>query len=64
MRKEYDFSKGKRRPVVKAKGKTRITLYLDDDILAAYRQQGDELGQGYQILINEDLAVPRRGSRD
>ena len=55
MRKEYDFSKGKRGPVVKAKGKTRIILYLDDDILTAYRQQGDELGQGYQTLINESL---------
>ncbi len=64
MKKEYDFSKGKRGPVVKAEGKTRITLYLDDDILAAYRQRGDDLGQGYQTLINEDLTVLRRGSRN
>ncbi len=55
MRKEYDFSKGKRGPVVKNPGKTRITMYLDDDIIAAYREKGDELGRGYQTLINDAL---------
>lgn len=55
MRKEYDFSKAKRGAVVKAKGKTRITIYLDDDILEAYRNKADELGRGYQTLINESL---------
>ena len=33
MRKEYDFSKGRRAAVVPSKGKTRITIMLDDDIL-------------------------------
>jgi hypothetical protein len=34
MRKEYDFSKGKRGPVVApVKGKTRITIRIDDDQL-------------------------------
>jgi len=55
MRKEYDFSKAKRGPVAKAAGKTRITIYLDDDIIDAYREKGDELGRGYQTLINEAL---------
>ena len=55
MRKEYDFSKAKRGAVAKAKGKTRITIYLDDDVLQAYRVKGDELGRGYQTLINEAL---------
>jgi hypothetical protein len=32
MRKEYDFSKGKRGPLVPGQpGKTRITIRLDDD---------------------------------
>lgn len=55
MKKEYDFSKAKRGAVAKRKGKTRITIFLDDDIIEAYRAKGDELGQGYQTLINEAL---------
>jgi len=41
MKKEYDLSKAKRGPVVKPKGKTRITIYLDDDVIEAYRKLGD-----------------------
>ena len=55
MRKEYDFRKAKRGSVAKSRGKTRITIYLDDDVLDAYRAKGDELGRGYQTLINEAL---------
>jgi len=55
MKKEYDFSKGKRGPVAKHTGKTRITIYLDDDIIAAFRKKGDEIGRGYQTLINDAL---------
>jgi len=55
MRKEYDLSNAKRGSVVKPKGKTRITIYLDDDVIEAYRKMGDERGCGYQTLINEAL---------
>ena len=55
MRKEYDFSKGKRGPVVKLSGKTRITIYLDDDILEAFRRRADASGRGYQTMINDAL---------
>ena len=55
MEKEYDFSKGKRGPIQINKGKTRITIYVDDDILDAYRRKGDEVGRGYQTLINQAL---------
>jgi uncharacterized protein (DUF4415 family) len=55
MRKEYDFSKGKRGPVVKPSGKTRITIYLDDDILEAFRRRADTSGRGYQTMINDAL---------
>jgi len=55
MRKEYDFSKGKRGAVAKSTGKTRITMYLDDDIIEAFREKGNELGRGYQTLINDTL---------
>ncbi|ACK68732.1 conserved hypothetical protein [Gloeothece citriformis PCC 7424] len=55
MRQEYDFSKGKRGAVIPSKGKTRITIYLDDDILDNFRQQSETRGIGYQTLINEAL---------
>ena len=54
MKKEYDFRKGKRGAVLKAPpGKTRITIRLDDDVLAWFREQAHEAGGGsYQRLIN------------
>jgi hypothetical protein len=55
MRKEYDFSKGKRGAVIEPTGKTRITIYLDDDVLEAYRTKSEKLCRGYQTLINQDL---------
>ena len=55
MRNEYDFKNSKRGAVVSSKGKTRITIYLDDDIIAAYREKAEESGRGYQTLINETL---------
>ena len=55
MRKQYEFSKGKRGPVANNTGKTRITIYLDDDIIEAFREKGEKLGRGYQTLINDTL---------
>jgi uncharacterized protein (DUF4415 family) len=57
MNKEYDFSKGKRGPVLRVPpGKTRVTVRLDKDILEWFRQQVDDAGGGnYQTLINEAL---------
>ncbi len=55
MRDEYDFSKGKRGAVLPTTGKTRITIYIDDDILAAFRARAEEAGSGYQTLVNEAL---------
>ena len=55
MRKEYDFSKGKRGPVVTEKGKTRITIFLDDEIIRRFRALAQNTGKGYQTLINQAL---------
>ncbi|MFC2156523.1 BrnA antitoxin family protein [Acidobacteriota bacterium] len=54
---EYDFSMGKRGPLVQVpKGKTRITIRLDDDILDWFRQQAHGTGGGnYQTMINKAL---------
>ena len=55
MKKEYDFSKGKRGAVIKTRGKTRITIHLDDDVINAFRVKAEEAGRGYQTLINDAL---------
>ena len=55
MKKEYNFEKAKRGPVLSAKGKTRITMYLDSDIIEEFRNRADKVGYGYQTMINEAL---------
>lgn len=55
MRKEYDFSRGKRGAVVPSPGKTRITIMLDNDVLEFFRERADSLGTGYQTMINAAL---------
>ena len=57
MKREYDFSKAKRGPVIPVpKGKTRITIRLDEDIIAWFRAQVEAAGGGnYQGLINHAL---------
>jgi uncharacterized protein (DUF4415 family) len=55
MKKDYDFSRGRRGPVVAPAGKTRITIYLDDEIVQEFKKQAEKTGKGYQTLINEDL---------
>lgn len=55
MKSEYDFSKGKRGALIPSTGKTRITIYLDDDILEEFRSRAEDAGSGYQTLINTAL---------
>ena len=52
-----DFSKGKRGPVVPTpKGKSRITIRIDDDVLDWFREQVNATGGGnYQTMINTAL---------
>jgi hypothetical protein len=55
MKAEYDFSQGKRGAILSGKGKTRITIYLDDAVLAEFRARAEEAGTGYQTMINDAL---------
>jgi uncharacterized protein (DUF4415 family) len=63
MRKQYDFSKAKRakdvphlaRLQAEVKGKTRITIMLDSDLLVSFRAKAEAEGIGYQTLINRTL---------
>jgi hypothetical protein len=66
MRREYDFSQGKRGAVLKAPlGKTRITIRLDSDILEWFRAQVHGAGGGnYQTLINAALQQHVRAGKE
>lgn len=64
MRKEYDFSSAKRAQDVPhlaklqtegTKGKTRITTYLDNDIVEWLKARGESENKGYQTVLNELL---------
>ena len=35
--------------------KKRITIYLDEDVLDAFRSRAEETGAGYQTMINDTL---------
>ena len=57
MKRQYDFSHGRRGAVLSAPpGKTRITIRIDDDTLQWFRAQVHKAGGGsYQTLMNEAL---------
>ena len=57
MRAEYDFNHGKRGAIDPLpKGKIRITIRIDEDILDWFRHEVDRAGGGnYQTLINAAL---------
>jgi hypothetical protein len=55
MKDEYDFSNAKRGPVAASKGKTRITIMLDDVVIEAARALAQSEGYGYQTVINNTL---------
>ncbi len=61
MKQSYDFTKGKRgrvaSPAPEPRGKTRITIRLDEDLVDHFLKEADESGgaKGYQTLINEAL---------
>ena len=57
MRNEYDFSKGKRGPVIPPDpNKIRVTIRLDADIIDYFKGQVQKAGGGnYQTMINNAL---------
>lgn len=55
MKAEYDFSKGKRGAVMPQKGKTRISIFIDNSVLDAFRARAEKSGSGYQTLMNDAL---------
>ena len=61
MKRRYDFSKGKRGKILptepEPRGKTRITIRIDDDLMDHFLKEADASGGtvGYQTLINDAL---------
>ena len=55
MKAEYDFSKAQRGAVMPQKGKTRISIFIDNAILAEFRVRAEKAGTGYQTMMNEAL---------
>lgn len=55
MKDEYDFSNAKRGAVAPGKGKTRITIMLDETVIEAARTLAESEGYGYQTVINNTL---------
>jgi BrnA antitoxin of type II toxin-antitoxin system len=55
MRTEYDFSKGKRGAVIPQKGKTRISIFIDNAVLDGFRARAEKAGTGYQTMMNDAL---------
>ena len=72
MKTEYDSSKAKRARNVPhlakmqaqaavATGKTRISIMLDDDVIAGFRERATAAGTGYQTEINRILRANLQG---
>jgi hypothetical protein len=55
MRAEYDFSKGKRGAAIPQRGKTRISIFIDDAVLDEFRTRAERAGTGYQTMMNDAL---------
>lgn len=62
MRKEYDFSKGKKNPYA-SQLKKQITIRLDGDAIDYFKSISEKVGIPYQSLINlylRDCAAEHR----
>ena len=52
---KHDFENARRGAVIKDPGKTRVTIFLDNDVIEFFRQMATERGRGYQTEINAFL---------
>jgi predicted DNA binding CopG/RHH family protein len=52
MKKEYDFSKGKRGFYNKKLEASKITIRLDEDVVQYFKRMAEKKGLPYQTLIN------------
>jgi uncharacterized protein (DUF4415 family) len=62
MRKQYDFSRGKKNPYA-SRLKKQVTIRLDQGTIAYFKDLAEETGIPYQTLINlylRDCAAENR----
>jgi uncharacterized protein (DUF4415 family) len=57
MNSNVDLPTAPRRRARPPKRKTRITIYLDDEVLDEFRSRAERTGTGYQTLINAALRL-------
>lgn len=57
MNPNLDLQTAPRRRARPPKRKTRITIYLDDEVLDEFRSRAERTGTGYQTLINAALRL-------
>jgi uncharacterized protein (DUF4415 family) len=57
MNSNFDLTNAPRRRARPPKRKTRITIYLDDEVLNEFRSRAERTGTGYQTLINAALRL-------
>jgi len=55
MRKEYDFSEGKRGKFFRADIKLNLPIYLDDDVTAFVEKIAKKKGTDRSLVVNELL---------
>lgn len=60
MTTDFDLPVVTRRRARPPKRKTRITIYLDDEVLNEFRSRAERTGTGYQTLINAALRLRLR----
>ena len=63
MREEYDFSNAIKNPYVD-RLKKQITIRLDDDIIAYFKNMAESSGIPYQNLINLILKTAQKRKRN
>jgi uncharacterized protein (DUF4415 family) len=54
---QYDFKGGRRGAVLPHEGKTRITMWVDIEVLDWFREQAEREGRGYQTAMNSALGT-------
>jgi uncharacterized protein (DUF4415 family) len=63
MNTDFDISNATPRSTRPVKRKTRITIYLDDEVLSQFRSLSEQSGKGYQTLINAALRTRLANTR-
>ncbi|MDB5935802.1 MAG: CopG family transcriptional regulator [Massilia sp.] len=63
MTTEFDISAKTPHAARAVKRKTRITIYLDDEVLTQFRSLSEQSGKGYQTLINAALRTRLAAAR-